>query len=408
MVIFIENINKKTLYNIKELAIFFKKFGKIRASNILSYHVINNFDINWEISKDSKKIFHKEGDSIDNINVLHISKNILENLLKKENLPKNESILLDIIKEFLNMYKDYDYLSINDVSQEIIDLNIKEDLISNQINIYEKHLCKNHIDTIMLYEELSFIKYKQQNYIEAEKYILKVINYFMENSFANTESFTSSRLLQMTSNSQFQQNKMITILAALENLANILFKQEKYEKAKRIYEAVIICFESKENINKKTLSCCYENYAKLCEKLENYQESENFYRKVLDLIIENFPSDEFSEENIYETYFNIAATLESQNKYTEAASNYEEALEGFERIYDVNDMKIFECYNYLGDIYYKLNRYEESLKYLKKSLITCSEIYGIENRNCDLILKRINLCNEKINLWKTRQKLGSV
>jgi tetratricopeptide (TPR) repeat protein len=260
-------------------------------------------------------------------------------------------------------------------------------LTSNQLNIYEKHLGKNHNDTIILYEEMSFIKYKQQNYVESEKYILKVINHFMKNGIIDNNC-----------------DKNTETLAALENLANILFKQEKFDKAKKIYETVITCFESKKNFDSKTLSYCYENLAKLCEKLGNYHESENYYKKVLNIIIENFSSDGFSEESIYITYFNIATNLECQFKYTEAASNYEEALEGFERIYDVNDIRIFECYNYLAEIYYKLNRYEESLTYLKKSLIACSELYGIKNENCNLILQRINLCNEKINSWKRRRE----
>lgn len=375
MAIFLKNIDKKTLFHLKELAIFFKKFGKIRAANILSYYVLDNL-------KNARNI--EEVDSINNINIIEICKDIMEKMLKLPYLPKNESILLDIIKEFLNMYKDYDYFSIDDVSEEIIKINIEEDLTSNQLNIYEKHLGKNHNDTIILYEEMSFIKYKQQNYVESEKYILKVINHFMKNADINN------------------CDKKTETLAALENLANILFKQEKFDKAKKIYETVITCFESKKNFDKKTLSYCYENLAKLCEKLGNYHESENYYKKVLNIIIENFSSDGFSEESIYITYFNIATNLECQFKYTEAASNYEEALEGFERIYDINDIRIFECYNYLAEIYYKLNRYEESLTYLKKSLIACSELYGIKNENCNLILQRINLCSEKINSWKRR------
>jgi len=378
------NTNKKTLFHLTELANFFKQFGKIRASNILSYYVLNNLKKTSNIDKEK----NENKQNIDSINIIQVSKNIMENLLKNEHLPKNESILLDIIKEFLNMYKDYDYLSIDDVSPEIIKINIEEDLISNQINIYEKHLGKTHIDTIILYEEMSFIKYKQQNYIESEKYILKVINFFMKNGNINND-----------------YDKTSETLAALENLANILFKQEKFDKAKIIYEAVITCFESKENIDKKTLSYCYENLAKLCEKLGYYCESENYYKKVLDIVIKNF--EEFSEESIYVAYFNIAVSLEYQLKYTEAALNYEEALEGFERLYDINDIRIFECYNYLADIYYKINRYEESLNYLKKSLIACSEIYGVENENCNLILQRINLCSEKNNLWKRRQNFMS-
>ena len=383
MTIFLQNIDKKGLSELNKLAIFFKQFGKIRAANILSYYVLNNF------KKTSDK--EKNVNNVEDINIIEICKSIMEKMLKKENLPKNESILLDIIKEFLNMYKDYDYLSIDDVSQEIIEINIQEDLISNQLNIYEKHLGKTHVDTIILYEEMSYIKYKQQNYIESEKYILKVINHYM---------YSSNDI-----NNDCDKNT--ETLAALENLANILFKQQKFEKAKKIYETVIKCFESKKNIDKKTLSYCYENLAKLCEKLGNYHEAENYYKTVLDIIIKNFCSDGFSEESIYIAYFNIATTLEGQFKYSEAASNYEEALEGFERIYGVNDIRIFECYNYLADIYYKLNRCEESLNYLKKSLISCSEIYGLENESCNLILQRINLCSEKINSWKRRKQFFS-
>lgn len=381
MAIFLQNIDKKTLYHLKELSIFFKQFGKVRASNILSYYVLNNLKKN--------PLKEKKENNVEDINIIEICKNIMEKMLKKENLPKNESILLDIIKEFLNMYKDYDDLSIDDVSQEIIETNIQEDLISNQLNIYEKHLGKTHVDTIILYEEMSYIKYKQQNYVESEKYILKVINHFMNN------------------NENSDCDKNAETLAALENLANILFKQKKFEKAKKIYETVITCFESKKNIDKKTLSYCYENLAKLCEKLGNYHEAEVYYKTVLDIIIKNFSSDGFSQESIYIAYFNIATTLEGQLKYSEAASNYEEALEGFEKIYDVNDIRIFECYNYLADIYYKLNRYEESLNYLKKSLIACSEIYGVENESCNLILQRINICSEKINSWKKRRQFFS-
>jgi tetratricopeptide (TPR) repeat protein len=382
MAIFLKNINKKGLSELNKLAIFFKQFGKVRASNILSYYVLNNF---------KKAPFKEKKENINNdedINIIEICKSIMEKMLKKENLPKNESILLDIIKEFLNMYKDYDYLSIDDISEEIININIEEDLISNQLNIYEKHLGKLHPDTILLYEEMSYIKYKQKNYVESEKYILKVINYFMN------------------SNDDINDKKTVTI-AALENLANILFKQEKYDKAKKIYETVIKCFESNKNIDKKTLSYCYENLAKLYEKLGEFHQSEYYYKKVLNIIIENFCSDGFSEESIYIAYFNIASSLEYQFKYTEAASNYEEALEGFERLYDENDIRIFECYNYLADIYYKLNRCKESLTYLKKSLIACSEIYGLENESCNLILQRINLCSEKINSWKRREQFFS-
>lgn len=380
MAIFLQNIDKKTLYELNKLANFFKKFGKVRAANILSYHVIENL-------KNINNNRNKDDDYRNDINIIEICKSIMENLLKSPHLPKNESILLDIIKEFINMFKNYDYLSIDDVSQEIIEINIAEDLISNQINIYEKHLGKNHIDTIMLYEELSFIKYKQQNYVESEKYILKVVNHYMNSIDAINNN---------------DHNKKTKILDAMENLANILFQQKKYDNAKKIYETIITCINLNKIIDRKTLSFCYENIAKLCEKIGNYYEAENYYKKILALIIEDF--DGFSEENIYETYFNIAVTLEVQNKYTEAASNYEEALEGFERIYDVNNMKIFECYNYLGDIYYKLNRHEESLKYLKKSLITCSKIYGVENENCNLIVRRINLCTTKINLWKKKEQ----
>ena len=355
MAIFLYHIDKKTLFHLKELSIFFKQFGKVRASNILSYYVLNNLKKN--------PLKEKKENNVEDINIIEICKNIMKKMVNKENLPKNESILLDIIKEFLNMYKDYEYLSINDVPQEIIELNIQEDLISNQLNIYEKHLGRTHVDTIILYEEMSLIKYKQGNYNESEKYILKVINHFMNsNDSINNNS-----------------DKNTEILASLENLGNILFKQEQYEKAKKIYETVITCFESKKNIDKKTLTYCYENLAKLCEKLGNYGESENYYKKILDIIIEYFSSDNFSEESIYIAYFNIASSLEGQFKYSEAASNYEEALEGFERLYDINDIRIFECYNYLAELYYKLNKCEESVEYLKKSLQAGSEIFGVEN-----------------------------
>ena len=108
MAIFLKNIDKKTLFHLKELAIFFKKFGKIRAANILSYYVLDNL-------KNARNI--EEVDSINNINIIEICKDIMEKMLKLPYLPKNESILLDIIKEFLNMYKDYDYFSIDDVSE---------------------------------------------------------------------------------------------------------------------------------------------------------------------------------------------------------------------------------------------------------------------------------------------------
>ena len=159
----------------------------------------------------------------------------------------------------------------------------------------------------------------------------------------------------------------------------------------------------KKNDNNINLSYCYENLGKLCDKIGNHKESELHYRKCLDINVKNIDCKQITEEDIYVSYFNLATSLENQYKYTEASLNYEEALEGFERIYGHDNIKTFECYNYLAEINYKINKFEESLNYLTKSLLSCKLIYGEHNENNNLILQRINLCMSKMNLWNLRK-----
>ena len=148
-------------------------------------------------------------------------------------------------------------------------------------------------------------------------------------------------------------------------IANCLYRQAKYQEAKRLYKKSIGI--TKETGDRKTEAVCYGNLGTVYESLGEYGKAEEFQRKALAL-----RKEIGDKEGEATSYGNLGTVYKSLSEYGKAEEFVRKALPIIKEFGDKQGEAT--CYGQLGTVYESLGEYGKAEEFQRKALALRKEI----------------------------------
>ena len=215
--------------------------------------------------------------------------------------------------------------------------------------------------------------YEEAKKLDKNEYLISSLilisnGYFSIGNFKRTQEFLE-KALQLTryeSDEKYKSN-------ILNNLGLVKWRQDKYDEAlKYIFKSLEIREklepqnESEIEGKKETISQCYDNLGVIYYSLRNYEKALEYLKKSLEIKKSLKKTDQIAL-----TLNNIGAILRETGKYDEALKFLTESLEFKEK--SDNRMGIINSLLNIASIYREMKKYDEATKYFDRILKLCDE-----------------------------------
>ena len=346
----------------EDLAIIYGKIGEI-------YAYLSNYDESLEYLLKSHEIIQKLqntdpyllGISYGNIACVYSdmddydkAKEFFDKALEvySKNLDKNALPILDVY----NNLGDY-YLNIRNF--ELAEECLKRAL-DGRIMIYGE----NHPDVATSYINLGILYSRQNRYDDALLYQTKALNTYI-NIFGGNNYFVANaykaigvllyRKGSADSIEYFQKALDILKILGMENrntyasiysdIANVYFRNEKYDKSVEYYMHSIDCYEKLED--SVNIAMCYNSLGMCYGYLEEFENSLSCFKEsalyLLAILGEEHPY-------IVGNYRNIGYIYRKMNKYDEAIEYYQKSLELSLKVYGENHSNTITTIKSIGEL----------------------------------------------------------
>lgn len=195
----------------------------------------------------------------------------------------------------------------------------------------------------LLYYQLAFIKYRQEQYNEA-------------NTFYHSSLQIREKVLPP---------QHVDLAACYNGIALVYEKTEEYAKALISCHKALDIYKKILPPNHILLAVCRRNIGKFYEQLGEYPQAILSYKRSLKIYRNILP---LSYPDMISTYKNIALIYEKTNDNDKASSFLEKAITLQEKTLPAHHRDLGDDYYHLAVIYEKLQKYSNALCYYEKSL----------------------------------------
>ena len=234
------------------------------------------------------------------------------------------------------------------------------------LEIREKVLDVEHLDTAMTYNNIANVYKKQGCYQTALEWLQKALN-------------VSLRILGESHPS---------ISKTYNNIASVYSRLHEYAEALEwLHKALLICEKvlGKEHPDTATT---YNNIAGVYANQENYTNALKWYHKAL-IIDEKVLGKEHPDTAT--TYNNIAFIYSKQKDYSKALELYSKALAIREMVMGNKHPDTAITYNNIAFVYFNQGDYHMALEWFHKALEICEQVLGTEHPDTALAYNNIAL-----------------
>lgn len=152
----------------------------------------------------------------------------------------------------------------------------------------------------------------------------------------------------------------------LEIIANLLAKEQEYQRA-LIFKKQALVLQEKKN-NEVLMSKLYNDIGVLNIQIKQYEEAQLYFEKSLKLA-EKFNDD----EGLLHNYIDLGLLYDKKKQYWKSISFFKKALV-FQKKQDDNILEIANTYNYLSKLYLNLGEVEDGKKYADLALFLVKDI----------------------------------
>ena len=117
---------------------------------------------------------------------------------------------------------------------------------------------------------------------------------------------------------------------SVDNLANVLFNQKKYDKAEPFYRKALIIRERTLPHDHADVATCSNNLACIMFRRENYKEAEDLYLRTLKV---REKQDGKNSKGVANVLYQLGMLYHAQNRWEKAEDYYKQAIEIKNKIY---------------------------------------------------------------------------
>jgi len=197
----------------------------------------------------------------------------------------------------------------------------------------------------------------------------------------------------------------------IESLAELYYDEEEYKEAITYYTKVARLYE---NDKEKQLSYADSLFwiAKSHYYLAEYENAINYYKKTLPLYVEAETNSSYNIGYVYHNIGNSYSEEENQTLQLEAVKYYQKSIE-HKKLYNAEEFdSLARSYNNMGDVYYKVKKYNEAKEAHEKAIELEKKMFNEEEKDEDEIEETLSeldtLASYHQNLSDTYRELNDM
>jgi len=187
------------------------------------------------------------------------------------------------------------------------------------------------------------------------------------------------------------------------NVATAYREVGKVDESLEYYNEVLKTYKAALPENDMRFASLYNNMSIACNEKKQYEQAFEFLGMALAMVVKNEGTE--TEEAV--TYSNIAKCLMKMNKLSEALEHVKKSLSIFEKKSGPKDFHYSASLSAMGEIQYKLENYEEALKYFNHALDEIESTIG-KNSYYAVTLSNISSVYGKLNNMEQKDKYKSM
>lgn len=354
-----------------------------------------------------------------NIAGIHLLKDEYDSAL--EYLEKSR-IIYDELADSLGMSGVYVSMADNEVSKG----NLKQavNYLKKALEIRTGEYGQTNQKVALVYRSLSEVSRAGGNYEEAAEYIDKAFEIFVKifgdrhpnvasayltkGALAmETDEFDKALMYYQNAVSifeEFYKGVHPDIAASYNKLANYYAEAESdFEKA------VFYCQKSKElgekiyGINHSYVAVALNNLAVYYSTLNKYEDALTCYEQAMNIRMQLFGETHYS---IGEIYHNMATISYKLDRYDEAIELQENALRLFISNYGETHPKVGRAYNNLGQMHSVSSNYSQALDCFDKAKFIYKESYGGDNVHIATVCNNMASIYAKLKQYEKAEELS--
>jgi len=142
-------------------------------------------------------------------------------------------------------------------------------------------------------------------------------------------------------------------VVSVDNLASVLFNQQKYEKAEPFYRKALIIRERTFPPDHEDVATCSTNLACIMFRRENYKEAEDLYLRCLKI---REKQDGKNSKGVANVLYQLGMVYHAQNRWEKAEDYYKQALEIKNKIYGPDHVELVHLLKNYAHLLRKTNR----------------------------------------------------
>lgn len=140
---------------------------------------------------------------------------------------------------------------------------------------------------------------------------------------------------------------------SVDSLANVLFHQDKFDRAEPLYRKALIIRERTLPHDHEDVATCCNNLAAILFKRENYKEAEDLYIRTLNI---REKQDGKNSKGVANVLYQLGMVFHAQNRFEKAEDYYKQALEINNKIYGPEHYELVHLLKNYAHLLRKTNR----------------------------------------------------
>ncbi len=263
-----------------------------------------------------------------------------------------------------------------------------ESLYSRSLRVFEKTFGRDHPDVARSLMALVNLYELQQYYKQAVSYLERILGIYEKTLVPAHENIINTlvRLAQMYDAQGIENTAIkylkraialqkqseadeLEVIPYLQLLATIYINNEWYPKAEELYKQIVMISERALVPHEQLIIDARIHLAECYMEQEKYALAEQHYKVALQ---RREALSGLNHPDTIDIIHNLAIVYRRLNKYDQAVIFFQRLLLAYEAL-EGSEQRIADTSRSLGEIYYKLTRYNESIQCLQRALSICEK-----------------------------------
>jgi tetratricopeptide (TPR) repeat protein len=260
-----------------------------------------------------------------------------------------------------------------------------EKYLIHAIQLYEKTMGAEHLDTAQALNNLALLYNRQGKYHQAEvlyQRTLKIRERALGADHSKVAQTLNNLALLYKDQGKYYQaealyQRVLTIdehtvglnhpdtAKAFNNLALVYYEQGKYQEAESLYQRALCIEENTLPPDDPDLAFSLNNLADLYEERGDYQQAETLYQRALAIRELSVGAD---HPDTAQSLNNLAGLYEDQGKYQEAETLYQRALHIYEHVLGDEHVETARVLNNLAYLFRQQGNYRQAEAFFQRAI----------------------------------------